>query len=72
MCYVSECVFIGPLPALAMAHDIENTSVVVKMRVYWPVAQHWAWRRPHNTFSIVAWAYLERFLEMSVHVTVHT
>jgi hypothetical protein len=29
------------------ADRIENTSSVVRMRVYWPVTQHWAWRGPH-------------------------
>jgi hypothetical protein len=46
--HVSDCVFIGPLPALGMARTTENTSFVVRMRVCWPIAQHWAWRRPHR------------------------
>jgi hypothetical protein len=34
--------------ALGMGADnIENTSSV-RMRVYWPADQHWAWRREHR------------------------
>jgi hypothetical protein len=29
---------------------IENTSCVIRMRVYWIVAQHWAWRGPHRKY----------------------
>jgi hypothetical protein len=40
-----ECVFIGPLTSTGHCADhTENTPSVVRMRVYWPVAWHWAWR----------------------------
>jgi hypothetical protein len=49
MCHVSECMPVGPLPNTGhCADDIENNSSVVRMRVYWPVAQNWSWRGPYR------------------------
>jgi hypothetical protein len=59
------------------ADHIENTFSIVRMRVCWPAAQHWAWRGPHrntssNTLSIVVCAYFGQCLEIGLHVTVFT
>jgi hypothetical protein len=47
----------------------QSNSSVVRMHVYWPIAQHWAWR-DHMDFSIVACAYFGRCLGMGLRVTI--
>jgi hypothetical protein len=34
-------------------YSTENTSRV-RMRVYWPAAQHWAWRRPQKALFLLS------------------
>jgi hypothetical protein len=46
---LSECVSIGRLPSTGHGADhTENISAVVRMRVHWPVAKHWARRGPRR------------------------
>jgi hypothetical protein len=73
---VSECVFTGPLPRTGHGADhIENTSSVVRMRVYGPFPST-GYGSDHientfsNTFSIVACPYFGRCLEMGLRVTI--
>jgi hypothetical protein len=59
------------------ADHIENTSSVVRMHVYWPVAQHWAWGGPHGKYFFqypfyCCVRYFGRCLEMGLHVTIST
>jgi hypothetical protein len=50
-CHVSECVFIGQLPSTGHGVDhTENTSSIVRMRVYWRDVQHLAWCGPHRKY----------------------